>query len=81
MNSIDSRKMASLLDSSSDSDEEVILKNVSKREIQLSTGNSQPRNEFEKIASEHFIDEFFELTIGKPKLAKIHEVFIRTPKK
>ena len=49
MNSIDSRKMASLLDSSSDSDEEVVLKNVSKREIQLSTGNSQPRNELEKI--------------------------------
>ena len=49
MNSIDSRKMASLLDSSSDSDEDVVLKTVSKREIQLSTGNSQPRNEFEKI--------------------------------
>ena len=37
--------MASLLDSSSESDEEVVLKPLSKREVQLSTGNSQPRME------------------------------------
>ena len=40
---------------------------------------SQEMN-LKKIASGHFIDEFFGPMIGNPKLSKIHEGFIRTPK-
>ena len=51
--------MASLLDSSSESDEEVVLKPLSKREVQLSTGNSQPRME---LRLNYHIPYFFTLS-------------------
>ena len=73
--------MASLLDSSSDSDEEVILKNVSKREIQLSTGNSQPRNEFEKNRLRAFHRWIFRTNDRKPEIIENSRRFHKNPKK